>query len=198
MLKGCIIRKIALSFILVTRIVVIESFKCYKKSIPKNNHGVEPIAAFREERSPSFGNLLTNIYRYSPEWHIEFDLKLTAPVTSYWNTIFCVTHSAYGSRNPCIYIWNNVMQISATVNGDGNYIYSKNDMQIDQLYHIEISQRYVNNGQYRYAISIDGVEVDSVMNTQAKQSYNLIVGLSDNHHDPAPCLVSNFEMINFL
>ena len=69
---------------------------------------------------------------------------------------------------------------------------------VNQTYKIEIHQRYVSNGDYRYFIILDGQEVYSVVNTDAKQFYNIKVYASGPFRDACPAYVKDLKFTNFL
>ena len=70
----------------------------------------------------------------------------------------------------------NTIRINSAVNGDTSY---RQNIPLtataNETMDVEIHQRYIRNGEYRYFIRIDGEEVHSVVNTQARQFYNVKV-----------------------
>ena len=71
-------------------------------------------------------------------------------------------------------------------------------LEVNRTYSFEIHQMYQGGGKYRYYILIDGKEVHSVINPDAKQYYDLKVYLSLTGYPSAPVVVSDFEHTNFL
>ena len=71
---------------------------------------------------------------------------------------------------------------------------------VNETTHIEIHQRYLRSGEYRYFIRIDGEEVHSVVNTQAQQFYNVKVIAAQAFTSAATCPASikNVKHTNFL
>ena len=63
---------------------------------------------------------------------------------------------------------------------------------------VEIHQRYKSGGVYKYSIILNGEEIHSTDNTQARQFYDVMV-YSGNPEDHA-CVgtVSDFKITNFL
>ena len=68
---------------------------------------------------------------------------------------------------------------------------------LNQTYYLEIHQRYVSNGNYRYYIVIDGQEKHSVINKSAKQLYNVEISVCMNEC-PGVAFVKNMKLTNFL
>ncbi|XP_066910985.1 uncharacterized protein [Clytia hemisphaerica] len=183
---------------------------CKKKTI-ENNHGVKPMVFIDEnEVRVTQNNLLKVIDRFSTEWSIMFSMRLSTSIPSgddglpTCNIINLsednIQSSHYGARTPYVGLRKDTRKIHTTsaINGNWNEIKELPPVIIDQTYHLEIHQRYVSNGHYRYFIMIDGVEVYSVLNTDARQFYNVHVYAGNPWNEPCPVYISNFKLTNFL
>ena len=153
-------------------------------------------------------NLLTIVPRLSTEWSVSFEFRHTS-LTPVWTNIIQFTTSddsnsringtEFGDRTPAVFVkpGSTIFYFASAVNG-------KNDYNVERLFkpneksHIEIHQRYVSRGDYRYFIKVDGIEVHSVINTDARQFYNVKVYASNPWYDEANGFISNFQLTNFL
>ena len=71
-------------------------------------------------------------------------------------------------------------------------------MEVNKTHCFEQNQKYIGGGQYLYNIVIDGVEVLSKINTDAKQYYNVKLYMGMVGEVSAPVEITNFEHTNFL
>uniref|UniRef100_A0A7M6DR11 Uncharacterized protein n=1 Tax=Clytia hemisphaerica TaxID=252671 RepID=A0A7M6DR11_9CNID len=175
-----------------------------EKIVPTNRHGVKPVVIIGDEEIENPGRLMAVIPVLSMEWSVSLNVRYP----SYGGTGYTIFHMAnegvrdtsYGARIPIIsrpYLTLPVtFHISSAVNGHWNHYQNFQGAAPNGTNHIEVHQRYVSNGHYRYFIMIDGVEVYSVLNTDARQFYNVHVYVG--WPDPAPCFISNLEITNFL
>ena len=153
-------------------------------------------------------NILARIPRFSAEWSISFQFRQTSQYSGWINLIhFAVSGTVdsitdpvvTGERIPAVFINSGgTLHVSNEVNGYPNY-YSTAGYQINlnESYLIEINQRYVSRGDYRYFYKINGKEIHSVINSDAKQFYNVNVYASDPWYE-ANGFISNFQFTNFL
>ena len=154
------------------------------------------------------GAQLAEIPIYSPEWSLSFSMRLHADTASmagndYCNLVHLTKHSfsgQHGDRTPLISVYKPTqrLHIASSVNGHTSHQQNPLVLSIDQTYKIEVHQRYVSNGEYRYFIKIDGQEVYSVINTDARQFYNIKVYASGPFRDACPAYIKNFKFTNFL
>uniref|UniRef100_A0A7M5WQ67 Uncharacterized protein n=2 Tax=Clytia hemisphaerica TaxID=252671 RepID=A0A7M5WQ67_9CNID len=115
-------------------------------------------------------------------------------------------NDVYGDRTPSITIGGNPtlneMKISAPVNG--NKSYRQNipfTLAVNETMDVEIHQRYISNGKYRYFIRINEEEIHSVVNTEAKQFYNVKVFAGQAFYAKqavCPASIKNVKHYNFL
>ena len=69
---------------------------------------------------------------------------------------------------------------------------------VDKQVHIEVHQRYMYGGKYRYIIDVDGVNYASKIVTDAQQYFNIKVYSSEIHREACHVYVSDFKLTNFL
>ena len=107
-----------------------------------------------------------------------------------------------GERIPGVSIKQNssMVYISHAVNGKANYRVDveQTENKLNAHHHIEINQRYVSRGDYRYFIKINGTKIHSVINSDARQFFNVNIYASDDDKASAPGFISNFQFTNFL
>ena len=151
-------------------------------------------------------NLLTIIPRLSTEWSVSFEFRQRSVSEGYTNIIRFTTSDTksiptIGNRIPAVFLnpGSAMLHFTSAVNGNANYIVEPSTpLELNEKYHIEIHQRYVSRGGYRYFIKVDGIEVHSVINTDARQFYNVKVFASDPWYNEANGFISNFQLTNFL
>ena len=90
--------------------------------------------------------------------------------------------------------------VASTINDAHNYLIFSPffPLNVGQSYALEIHQRYLKNGKYRFFILFDDVEVFSIINTRAEQFYDVKVWACPIWNYPSAVEISNFEHINFL
>ena len=92
-----------------------------------------------------------------------------------------------------------MLHISTSINGSSYNVNTKGiEDEVNKNHYVEIHQRYVSRGDYRYFIKINGIEINSVINCGAQQFYKVDVYASDNFHENAAGYISNFLFTNFL
>ena len=66
--------------------------------------------------------------------------------------------------------------------------------------HIEMHQRYVSNGNYRFFILVNGEEINSVINNNAQQYYNVKIYASSYKYYASACQgsIKYLKLTNFL
>ena len=153
-------------------------------------------------------NLLETIPRLSTEWSISFEYRQTSLVKGWRNLIrFAVSGIPFSSptvmesRIPAVFVLSNstTLLFSTSINGSCYNVNAKAiENEVNENQHVEIHQRYVSQGDYRFFIKINGIEIHSVINSGAQQFYNVDVYASDNFHKNAAGYISNFLFTNFL
>ena len=107
----------------------------------------------------------------------------------------------HGDRTPSVFLfpWSDRLYFASSINYDQNYFLpSAKEIVVNVPTHIEIHQRYTSGGKYRYFIKINGEEAYSIINTDARQFYNVKVYASNPWEDNCSGYIKNFEVTNFL
>ena len=92
---------------------------------------------------------------------------------------------------------NNLLIRSKSISDDeASFQYTP--LVVDQQVHIEVHQRYMYGGKYRYIIDVDGVNYASKIVTNAQQYFNVKVYASETHREACHVYVSDFKLTNFL
>ena len=110
-------------------------------------------------------NLLATISWMSTEWSVSFEYRITGVVSS-WGSIVHLTIGSnivqMGQRTTAVFTLPNSQKLifNTTLHDETNYICrSVENLELNRVYKIEVHQRYISNGNYRYFIKIDGKEV---------------------------------------
>ena len=139
-------------------------------------------------------------------WSISLNIRVAEHPTD-WLNIFLVTAnilhdpSAYGNVSPLLQIKpdTKTFYFRAAVNGDKSYHFHSSPYKLNQTQHMEIHQRYVSDGNYRFYALLDGAEMHTVLNTDARQFYNVHVYATNNRFTKAPIVyISDFRHTNFM
>ena len=140
----------------------------------------------------------------STEWSISFNYRMTGVVAGWSNIIHFTINGdvgLIGDRTPAVFtrpgspLIHFVSAINATNKHEVN---AHEGFQQNRVYKIEVHQRYISNGNYRYFIKIDGEEIHSAINSNAKQFYNVKVYAANPWYNASKGLISNFQFTNFL
>ncbi|XP_066931320.1 uncharacterized protein [Clytia hemisphaerica] len=177
--------------------------------IPPNNHGKEALILIDDAGlNLTMGNLLTKIPLLSPEFVISVNIRIHTSIintgTMACNIIHLTTGAnilEYGSRSPFIGVIENSLKlfVEQGINGaDRTGMTIPKILSINKTYHVEVHQRYTSNGNYRYFVKLDGTEVASLVNTDARQFYDIKVYASNPWNAACPVHASNFQITNFL
>ena len=151
---------------------------------------------------PEPGHILATIPRLSTEWSVELYMRFFVfPVE--WTNILHLTNGSFrkefGERIPAIFFRSkcNCLRISSSVN---NSIYFMDSDRIyeNQTYFLDIQQRYISNGQYRFFVNINNIEVNSMTNTNAMQFYNVKMYLNGVNNQRPSVDIWNIKHTNFL
>ena len=151
---------------------------------------------------------MATIPRMSTEWSISFQFRQTS-LSPHWTNIIRFIVSGMiedqrapfeiGERIPAVFTNPNskALYFTSSVNGNADYVI-ESTINLNENYYIEIHQRYVSRGDYRYFIKVNGTEIHSVINSNAQQFYNVNVYASDPWYVKANGFISNFQFTNFL
>ena len=142
----------------------------------------------------------------STEWSISFKVRINketktdTSIMRFTNRRNVPSYVIDGTRIPLVHLWPKANTIHISMNlGDAiTHPHDIENINFDQYYHIEIHQRYISNGEYRYYIVLDGVEVHSAINKKAKQYHNVYIYAAGNTHNAADGYIKEFQFTNFL
>ena len=73
---------------------------------------------------------------------------------------------------------------------------TKDELPIDTFTNVQVSQVHINYQQFQYTVKIAGKEVYSVVNKQARSSFNVSVFVGGNPFQPAVAHVKNVVFHN--
>ena len=112
-------------------------------------------------------------------------------------------YETYGDRTPAVFLEGKPSILKARFISalDGNNVHKYESSQIpkiNEMTHFEIHQRYVSGGKYRYFIKMNGQEIYSTTNDDARQFYNVKVYASSPWWVACPGYIKNFLVTNFL
>lgn len=154
--------------------------------------------------------MVGTIPRLSPEWSMKFVFKVPSlPDDNRYATIVHLSIGGSiaqrGDRTPVVQLLGREGKMSlivaSTINDHLNFIYSSKDdivLNVSQPYSLEVHQRYLKNGLYRFFVILDHVEIFSVVNRRAEQFYGVKVWACAPWSNPSLAEISNFEHTNFL
>ena len=90
------------------------------------------------------------------------------------------------------------LHIASSINGIMSKHHSPVHLIVDQTYQVEVHQRYMSQGNYNYFIKIDGLEVYRIVNSDARQFWNVNVFAGNPWSEACPVYVKNFVITNFV
>ena len=140
----------------------------------------------------------------SAEWSVSLKFTILANVGKRHCNILHVSaggnQDKYGDRNPAIFYEKDAgwVQVQSAVNGN-MFSGVNRPLILNKEYTVEIHQRYLNQGVYRYTVILDGEIIKSDNNGQAFQYHNVKVWTSGKWNEPA-CngVIRDLKIVNFL
>ena len=154
------------------------------------------------------GRMLAVIPVLSPEWSLTFTVRLLdlSALSGEYSGIIHLTENGnggpYGDRTPLVNLKKVSeafhLELASAINSQDKFWLSAHVMKVGESTHVEIHQRYVSGGNYRFFVKINGQEVYSIINRDARQFYNVKVYASDPWHPVSPGYIKNLEVTNFL
>ena len=151
---------------------------------------------------------MATIPRLSTEWSVEFTFRLTTTSSSSPNcSVIHLTQGEnslnVGDRAPAFFLDGDFTSITnssifSATHGLKNHNFISGVPVVGEPTQIEIHQRYISGGDYRYFIKWNGEEIYSVVNETPLQFYNVKVYASDTWYDACPAYIKNFSITNFL
>ena len=139
--------------------------------------------SFTEEELKK-GNLLTVIQRMSTEWSLTFSVQFRSggTIDTVWCNIIHLTHNgdheSHGDQIPVLFVRQDsgvVTQhrIVYDINSDRTSILLTESTTVGEWDHFEFHQRYVSGGICCFFVKRNGEEIKSIINTDARQWYNV-------------------------
>ena len=137
---------------------------------------------------------------WGPSFKVEFDIKVTKLPRRGWHNRLNVFHfhGRYGSGIPGLWIGRMKDRQYFCISSAVKTMYKRfkyksyTKFVVGKKYHITIQQLKVS-GNYYYEIIIDGASKFKILNTMAKQYYNVKMYASDPWH---PAFTSHFGWIS--
>ena len=155
--------------------------------------------------------ILAVIPRLSTEWKISFTLRLTSLTASneYCNVIhFTQSKDSQEVGDRIAAVWLMIgtgsvfseTQYFSGINGNIGVLplISLPVFEINVPVDIEFHQRYLSGGKYRVSLMINGQEIASEINSQARQFYDVKLYASNPWYDPCSGYIKNLAFTNFL
>ena len=152
--------------------------------------------------------LLAVFPRLGKEWIVSFTLRLS---TLSAPTVFCsVIHltqngnfGAYGDRNPAVMmerdgsLYKHISYLTGR-NGNRNFQIAKMTVpEANEPINIEIHQRYSSEGEYRVFLIVNGQEIKSRINDDARQFEKVKVYVGSPWYEACPGYIKNLAVTNF-
>ena len=139
----------------------------------------------------------------SGEWTVTCDIRFTDIEPNTGNIFHFRSNDGndvHGARHPALYSAGDSTKLVVKANVNGDLLHSTYiNLELNVKAHIEIHQRYVSNGNYRFFIIKDGEEIYSIINDDAQPMYNTHVYASNGwYHSSTVVMLSNLEFTNFL
>ncbi|XP_066933093.1 uncharacterized protein [Clytia hemisphaerica] len=153
---------------------------------------------------PRKNNYITNIPVVEKAFRYTMEIKPVG-VRPGWTSIFHATRNVkgnrnccgYGSRIPALFFHSNTTKLhtTASINGRGNF-YINNDMDMDRFTVVTIEQSRQHDGQYRFSLMFDYIEVYTVINKQPEVFKDVSIYIGDPWYEPSNVVVRNFHFEN--
>ena len=148
---------------------------------------------------------MTTVPRLSTEWIVAFTFRLTTDVNAGTCNIIHLSYRRRYERVPAFFLSGDPTFDTLLIHS--NYLDSSSKISTTTADHtvvpnqptrIEIHQRYISGGRYRFFVIRDGEEIHSHVNEQVQQFYDVNVFASNDWFPACPGYISNFSLTNFL
>jgi len=151
------------------------------------------------------GQLLTTIPRLSTEWSWSLDYRIFDSIPDWGSILHCDSRNGipgWGFRTPAIAVMpesKHSIAIGSAVDGNQDYSLRIGEpTDFNKTNHLEVHQRYVSNGDYRYFIIHNGQEVHSKIHQTSTQFYNVKCWACKPQDTPGKFYFSYVIFTNFL
>ena len=149
----------------------------------------------------SKGNLVATLKRLNKEYSVSFEIKPTS-FQSGWMSVIHLTIGEnmlnYGDRNPAVWFHQRGLgnlHICSAINGNRNLYKDTNPVQLEKWSAIKISQEF-SEGKYMYSINLNGENIFTEENTDAREFLNVKVYVADPWYEVQPGFIRNLRIIN--
>ena len=163
---------------------------------------MSPILAIKPQKN----GLFTTIDRLSTEWSLSLDFKILTAQTEEYTSFVHLTiddnAGNHGDRTPLLHLHKAsgkiILNVCSSINDDVNYMFFTGEpLTIGHRYSLEISQRYMSDGKYRFSVLQNGVEIHSKVNEKARQFYGVKFYLSSPWYEASDVKIYNLKHTNF-
>ena len=134
-------------------------------------------------------------------WFVSFEFK-PLPVQNEYTNVLRFTagtenNGKMGDRQPAVFLAEDTtkLYICTGLNGDKDYCFTSEALPLNQWTAVVIKQEFVDS-KYMYSIQINGVEVHSAENQNARRYEKVKVYASDDFKDPANGFIRDLTYYN--
>ncbi|XP_065671364.1 uncharacterized protein LOC136089327 isoform X2 [Hydra vulgaris] len=134
------------------------------------------------------------------EYEVSFEIYLNSTLSTYTNLIHItngVNCCKLGSRISTVFFYNDIAEIDAPVNNNGNYYFYTKSFTLQKWTRVRIKQ-YLSAGNYIYTVEIDGDTVHLVENSNPQVFQNVKLFVSNLWHEALPGYIRNLIVQNFI
>ena len=127
----------------------------------------------------------------------------TEDYTTFVHLTISDDYGKHGDRTPLLHLQNDSgkmkLVVCSSLNDDLNHIFFwEEPLTIGHTYNVEISQRYVSGGNYHFSVLVNGAEVHSKVNEEARQFYGVKFYLTPPWIEASAVEIYNLKHTNFL
>ena len=137
------------------------------------------------------------------QWTLSFQILILGIVDA-WSSVLHLTagsnKQSHGDRTPAIWLnpGESTMSFYSSFNGDYNLFLKSHWLAIGEKVSVNVTQSYLSEDVYRFAIYIDGNEIFSRANNDARSFENVKVYAGDPWYQPAKAILSDFSFQKFV
>lgn len=138
----------------------------------------------------------------SPEWILKFTFRMQIGTTGSGNCGLVGLSNGkgsnvYGHKTPVLAMRKETqtLVVNSALHGNPNAGYvSPAPFVVNETYHIQVRQRYIGQGEYRFFIVRNGEETYSTVHMKAEQFYDVKISTGEC----SCCYIKDFEVTNLL
>ncbi|XP_065660513.1 uncharacterized protein LOC124810993 isoform X2 [Hydra vulgaris] len=155
---------------------------------------------FGKELTLTQDRILGTLKILKKEYSVSFNLKLVNYSKGFKNILHLTlgNSEAYGDKSPGVWFHEDgsgKLVIYSAISGNPNYFIETTPLFMDQWYNIKIHQSMID-GQYWFAVDIDGVNIHKVENSLARDFKNMKVYASNVKETGQDGWISDLLIIN--